>query len=105
MEWIRLTVADNRRYNVASLLLIDVCVPYLISGQLPIMDLLTNGRAIWLTVISLWQSGVRSRTVGNVVRENVATVLFFKDLHLVGGKAVGTRGPGQGVQVGDAVPA
>ena len=40
-----------------------------------------------------------------IVRENVATVLFFKDIHLVGGKAVGTRGPGQRVQVGDAVPA
>jgi hypothetical protein len=60
---------------------------------------------MWLTVISLWQSGVRSGNAGNIVRENVATVLFFKDTHLVGGKAVGTRGPRQGVQVGDAVPA
>ena len=60
---------------------------------------------MWLTVISLWESGVRSGNAGSIVRENVATVLFFKDLHLVGGKAVGTRGPGQRVQVGDAVPA
>jgi hypothetical protein len=42
MEWIRLTVADNRRYNVSSLVLIDVCAPYLLNGQLPIMDLLTT---------------------------------------------------------------
>jgi hypothetical protein len=32
---------------------------------------------MWLTVISLWQSGVRS---GNVVREIMATVLFFKTM-------------------------
>jgi hypothetical protein len=73
-------VADNRRYNVSSLVLIDVCVPYLISGQLPIMDLLTNGRSMWLTVISLWQSGVRSGTVGNIVHVNKATVLFFRTM-------------------------
>ena len=46
MEWIRLTVADNRRYNVSSLVLIDVCAPYLLSEQLPIIDLLTNGRSM-----------------------------------------------------------
>ena len=42
MEWIRLTVADNRRYNLSSLVLIDVCAPYLLNGQLPIMDPLTT---------------------------------------------------------------
>jgi hypothetical protein len=42
MKWIRLTVAENRRYNVSSLVLIDVCAPYLLNGQLPIMDLLTT---------------------------------------------------------------
>jgi len=53
IERIRLTVADNRRYNVLLLVLIEVCAPYLLSGQLPIMDLLTNGRSMWLTVMSL----------------------------------------------------
>ena len=42
MEWIRLIVADNRHYNVMLLVLIDVCAPYLLNGQLPIMDLLTT---------------------------------------------------------------
>ena len=40
--------------------------------------------------------------VGQRVRETVATVLFKS---MIGGKTVGTRGPGQGVQVGDAVGA
>ena len=53
MEWIHLIVTDNRRYNVLSLVLIDVCAPYLLSGQLLIMDLLTNGLSMWLTVVSL----------------------------------------------------
>jgi hypothetical protein len=47
----------------------------------------------------MYQIAVRS---GNVVRETVATVLFKS---MIGGKTVGTRGPGQGVQVGDAVGA
>jgi hypothetical protein len=55
-----------------------------------------------VTVISLWQSGVQSGAVGNIVRINKATVLFKS---MIGGKTVGTRGPGQGVQVGDAVGA
>ena len=53
MEWIHLIVTDNRRYNVSSLVLIDVCAPYLINRQLPIMDLLANSRSMWLTVMSL----------------------------------------------------
>jgi hypothetical protein len=79
MEWIRLTVTDNRRYNVLLLVLIDVCAPYILSGQLPIMDLLTNGRSMWLTIMSLHvPDPVRS---GNVVRESMAAaVLFFKTM-------------------------
>ena len=106
MEWIRLTVADNRRYNVSSLVLIDVCAPYLISEQLPIMDLLTNGRSMWLTVMSLHvpdPCAVGQRRVREHGRHE--TVLQVDDLHRVVGKAVGTRRPGQGVQFGDAVPA
>ena len=33
-----------------------------------------------MTVISLWQSGVQSGAVGNVVRINKATVLFFESM-------------------------
>jgi hypothetical protein len=105
MEWRRLTVADNRRYNVSSLVLIDVCAQYLLNGQLPIMDLLTNGRSMWLTVMSLHVPDPGAVGQRRAREHGHRAVLQVDYLHRVGGKAVGARGPGQGVQVGDAVPA
>ena len=105
MEWIRLTVADNRRYNVSSLVLIDVCAPYLLSEQLPIMDLLTNGRSMWLTVMSLHVPEPCAVEQRRAREHGHRDVLEVDHLHRVGGKAVGARGPGQRVQVGDAVGA
>jgi hypothetical protein len=91
MEWIRLTVADNRRYNVSSLVLIDVCVPYLISGQLPIMDLLTNGLSMWLTVMSLHVPGEPCAVEQRRAREHGhrAVLVQDHDRHRVEGTAVG----------------
>lgn len=80
MERIRVTVADNRRNGVPSLLLVDDCVPQLLNADLPIMELMTNGRTMWLTVISLWQTQVRSGMVGNVIRSNATVVVFFKSM-------------------------
>eukprot|EP00035_Acanthoeca_spectabilis_P017897 m.377902 g.377902 ORF g.377902 m.377902 type:complete len:677 (+) comp16705_c4_seq62:381-2411(+) len=80
MERIRVTVADNRRNGVPSLLLVDDCVPQLLNANLPIMELMTNGRTMWLTVISLWQTQVRSGMVGNVIRSNATVVVFFKSM-------------------------
>eukprot|EP00035_Acanthoeca_spectabilis_P016976 m.354065 g.354065 ORF g.354065 m.354065 type:complete len:333 (-) comp16594_c0_seq1:1387-2385(-) len=76
MERIRLTTADNMVHGVSSLLIIDDCVTELLNGSLPITALLTNG----LTVVSLWQSPVRTGTVGNIVRQNKATVVFFPSM-------------------------
>jgi hypothetical protein len=77
--------------------------PVLLNGQLPTMDLLTSGRSMWLTVMSLHVPDPGA--VGNVVRINKATVLFFKSTIYTVSEVVGTRGPGQGVEVGDAVRA
>ena len=69
-----------QREGFSSLLIIDDCVNELIQGDIPILKLMTNGRSIGLTVISLWQSNVRAGTVGNAIRENQATVIFFRNM-------------------------
>jgi hypothetical protein len=92
MERIRLTVADNRRYNVMLLVLIEVCAPYLLSGQLPIMDLLTNGRSMWLTVMSLHVPDPCAVGQRRAREHGHRAVLQVDDVHRVGGKEVGARG-------------
>lgn len=66
--------------GVNSLLLIDDCVTELLNGDLNIQPLMTNGRTMGLTVITLWQSNVRSGQVGAVIRSNAALVIYFESM-------------------------
>ena len=79
--------------------------PVPLNGQLSIMDLLTNGRSMWLTVMSLHVPDPGAVGQRRARDHDHRAIPQVDDLHRVGGKAVGTRGPGQGVQVGDAVRA
>jgi hypothetical protein len=64
IERVRLTAAHNHGLGIASLLLIDDCLAQVLSGELPILEVFTNGRALGLTVVLLAQSNVRASTVG-----------------------------------------
>ena len=80
MERVRLTVEHNHGLGIASLLLIDDCLAQVLSGQLPILEVFTNGRALGLTVVLLAQSNVRASTVGNIVRSNATYIIFFNSM-------------------------
>jgi hypothetical protein len=81
MEHIKETVTRNKSVlGVNSLLLIDDCVTELLNGDLNIQPLMTNGRTMGLTVITLWQSNVKSGQVGNVIRSNAALVIYFESM-------------------------
>jgi hypothetical protein len=75
MERVRLTVAHNHGLGIASLLLIDDCLAQVLSGHLRILEVFTNGRALGLTVVLLFQGNVRACTVGNIVRSNATCII------------------------------
>lgn len=74
------TVEDNMEQNISSLLIIDDCFTELIHGDLPISKLMTNGRSIGLTIISLWQGNMKSGSTGNTIRANQSTIIFFEGM-------------------------
>jgi hypothetical protein len=78
IKWIWLTVEDNRRNSVSSMLLIDDCASHMVRGDLKIDDMLTNGRSQWLTVITLWQRSIKSNGDGPTIRENLTMIIFFR---------------------------
>jgi hypothetical protein len=80
MERVRLTVEHNHGLGIASLLLIDDCLAQVLSGDLPILKVFTNGRALGLTVVLLLQGNVRAGTVGTIVRVNATCIIFFNSL-------------------------
>jgi hypothetical protein len=67
IKWIWLTVADNRRNSVSSMLLIDDCASHMVRGDLNIDDMITNRRSQWLTVITLWQRSIKSNGDGPTI--------------------------------------
>ena len=59
------------------MLIIDDCLQQVVDGIVPIMELITNGRTMGLTVVCLFQGGVRASTYGKIVRSNANVIIFL----------------------------
>lgn len=77
MRRVELTVRDNMIQGIPSLLIIDDCEDYMAEGKLPIKALLTNGRVMWLTIITLWQWFIKSVGDGPDIRKQMSIVVCF----------------------------
>lgn len=74
------TAIDNMKQGAPSLLILDDCLNEMMKGTVPIVKLMSNVRALGLTVISLWQSNIISGRDGKVVRTNQSTIVFFRSM-------------------------